>query len=84
MDRVLLPRTGTAFTHAGDTPGMFCTYPSVRLDYKFLSISASCSPIGVLFMEPAPVSHVLGTQSGGRGAPRAGEGIFLSHMEGMV
>lgn len=84
MGRVLLQRTGTAVTHAGDTPGMFCTHPSVRLDYKFLSISTSCSPTGVLSIESCPVNHVLGTQSGGCGAPWARESIFPSHVEVMI
>lgn len=84
MERALLQGTGTTCTYAGDTPGIFCTYPSVRLDYKSLPISTSCSPTGVLSMEQSPVNHVLGIQSGGCGAPQAGEHTFLSHMEIMI
>lgn len=84
MERALLQKTGVTFTYAGDTPEIFCTYPSIRLDYKSLPISTSCSSAGVLSMEPSLVNHVLGIQSGGCGAPRAGEHTFLSHVEVMI
>lgn len=35
-------------------------------------------------MERSPVNHVLGIQSGGCGAPQAGEHTYLSHMEIMI